>query len=88
VRQAVFAERFGRLPDDALVAVLGLQICNLGLYRLGEQGSRPIAQDSGKLLRSSALAVGWSTIRIEAGRDQTDGTQCWSVVRIRIAYII
>jgi hypothetical protein len=39
------------VADDALVAVLGLQIgmlaekvCNLGLYRLGKQGTRSIAQ--------------------------------------------
>ena len=34
------------------------------------------------------VSMEMEVIRIEAGRDQTDGTQCWSVVRIRIAYII
>src|SRR5260370_285546 len=50
------------VADDALVAVLGLQIgmlaekvCNLGLYRLGKQGTRPIAQDFGELI----LDVSW-----------------------------
>ena len=50
------------MADDALVAVLGLQIgmlaekvCNLGLYRLGKQGTRPIAQDFGELI----LDVSW-----------------------------
>src|SRR6478672_2212631 len=50
------------VADDALVAVLGLQIgmlaekvCNLGLYRLGEQATRPIAQDFSELI----LDVSW-----------------------------
>src|SRR5665811_2020176 len=50
------------VADDALVAVLGLQIgmlaekvCNLGLYRLGEQATRPITQDFGELI----LDVSW-----------------------------
>src|SRR6202163_4783071 len=50
------------VADDALVAVLGLQIgmlaekvCNLGLYRLGKQRTRPIAQDFGELI----LDVSW-----------------------------
>ena len=45
------------VADDALVAVLGLQIGmlaekvrDLGLDRLGEQGARPIAQDFGELV--------------------------------------
>ena len=45
------------MADDALVAVLGLQIgmlaekvCDLGLDRLGEQGTRPVAQDFGELI--------------------------------------
>jgi hypothetical protein len=50
------------VADDALVAIPGLQIgvlaekvCNLGLYRLGEQATRPIAQDFGELI----LDVSW-----------------------------
>src|SRR4029077_14719531 len=50
------------VADDALVAVLGLQIgllaekvCNLGLYRLGKQRTRPVAQDFGELI----LDVSW-----------------------------
>ena len=50
------------VAHDALVAVRGLQIgmlaekvCNLGLYRLGKQGTRPIAQDFGELI----LDVSW-----------------------------
>jgi hypothetical protein len=51
------------VADDALVAVRGLQIgmlaqkvCNLGLYRLGEQGTRPMAQDfARRFLAESAL---------------------------------
>jgi hypothetical protein len=50
------------VADDALVAVLGLQIgmlaekvCNLGLDRMGEQGTRSIAQDFGELI----LDVSW-----------------------------
>jgi hypothetical protein len=50
------------VADDALVAVLGLltgmlaeKVCNLGLYRLGKQGTRPIAQDYGELI----LDVSW-----------------------------
>ena len=45
------------VADDALVAILGLQIGmlaekvrDLGLDRLGEQGTRPIAQDFGELI--------------------------------------
>ena len=45
-----------------MVAVLGLQIgmlaekvCDLGLYRLGEQATRPIAQDFSELI----LDVSW-----------------------------
>ena len=45
------------MADDALVTVRGLQIgmlaekvCNLGLYRLGEQATRTMAQDFGELI--------------------------------------
>jgi hypothetical protein len=44
------------VTDDALVTVRGLQIgmlaekvCNLGLSRPGEQGTRTMAQDFGEL---------------------------------------
>ena len=50
------------VADDALVAVLGLQIGmlaekvrDLGLDRLGEQGTRPVAQDFGELI----VEVSW-----------------------------
>src|ERR1019366_4752105 len=50
------------VADDALVTIPGLQIgmlaekvCNLGLYCLGEQATRPIAQDFGELI----LDVSW-----------------------------
>ena len=45
------------VSHDPLVAVCGLQIgmlaekvCDLGLYRLGEQGTRPVAQDFSELI--------------------------------------
>jgi hypothetical protein len=50
------------VADDALVTIPGLQIgmlaekvCNLGLYCLGQQATRPIAQDFGE----SILDVSW-----------------------------
>src|SRR6478735_10466759 len=56
------ARRQVTVADDALVAVLGLQIgmlaekvCNLGLDRLGQQSTRPIAQDFSELI----LDVSW-----------------------------
>src|SRR4029077_5476067 len=51
------ARRRGTVAHDPLVAVCGLQIgmlaekvCDLGLYRLGEQGTRPVAQDFSELI--------------------------------------
>jgi hypothetical protein len=51
------------VADDALVTVRGLQIgmlaekvCNLGLYRLGEQGTRTMAQDFGELIVALVLS--------------------------------
>src|SRR5580765_4922410 len=35
--------------------MLAEKVCNLGLYRLGEQGTRPIAQDFSELI----LDVSW-----------------------------
>ena len=42
------------VAHDALVAVhqmgvLAEKVCNFGLYRLGKQGTRPIAQDFGEV---------------------------------------
>jgi len=51
------------VADDALVTVLGLQIGmlaekvrDLGLDRLGEQGTGPVAQDFGELIVEEILA--------------------------------